>query len=234
MRIVSFNIRSFRGMDNTRDPARTLQAASALEADLIGLQEVRKLEEDSRFPLEEMGERLHMNPYFAVTVARDGFQYGIGVLSRYPFTLAEELSLPVPEGMEPRKALILKILAPGGEFYFINTHLSSRNSGGAEARKKQVLFLLEHIEKKQYFPAVLTGDLNAAPDSEELSPFIKKWNFTGDNTPTFPADAPAKKLDHIAFFPKNAFREEGYSVSDDRFSSDHRAVGVTLYKGTSS
>ena len=230
MKIASFNIRSFRGMDNNRAPEKTFAAIRLLNADLIGLQEVRKLTEEKIFPLEDIAGKLGMRSHFCRTVAKEEFDYGIGLLSKYPFSLVEELFLPTPEGKEKRAALIVKIHADSGDFYFINTHLSSRNSGGPEARKEQMIFLLKKMEKENLFPAILLGDLNSRPDSEVIALLREKADIFGDDTPTFPAGAPNRKLDYIAGFPKGAFCVENHQVIHDPSTSDHRPILAEITK----
>ena len=144
--IASYNIRSFRGMDNVRDVDRTIAALKKIPFDICGLQEVRKTDEDAVAPIEQAAAKLGMKAYFAQTLARPGFIYGIGLLSRYPFEVVEQLTLPIPPGHEPRTAIIAKIDRPEGVFYFINTHLSANRDDAG--RREQLSMILETVRAK--------------------------------------------------------------------------------------
>jgi endonuclease/exonuclease/phosphatase family metal-dependent hydrolase len=79
-------------------------------------------------------------------------------------------------------------------------------------------------------PKLLLGDFNAEPDASELVPL---WARLSDalsvagkrTTPTWPADAPVKRIDHITFTPSP--RVTGAFVPDT-LASDHRPVVADL------
>ena len=226
--VASYNIRSFRGMDGERDIDRTIAAIERLHCDICGLQEVRKTDEDAVAPIEIAGKRLGMKPFFAQTLARPGFIYGIGLLSRYPFEVVEQLTLPIPPGHEPRTAIIAKIDRPEGVFYFINTHLSANRDDAG--RREQLSMILETVRAKNYTPAILVGDLNSKPESETIKLLNEEWEVFGDETCTYPARKPRLRIDYIAAYPKGAFRALRYRVVRDAASSDHRPLVAGLQR----
>ena len=228
--IASYNIRSFRGMDGEKDIDRTIAALKKIPFDICGLQEVRKTDEDETAPIEQAAAKLGMKAYFAQTLARPGFIYGIGLLSKYPFEVAEQLTLPIPPGHEPRTAIIAKIDHPEGVFYFVNTHLSvNRDDAG---RREQLALIFETIRAKNYTPAILVGDLNSKPESETIRFLHENWEVFGDATFTYPARKPRLRIDYIAAYPKGAFRALRFRVVRDAASSDHRPVVAGLQRVT--
>lgn len=223
--IASYNIRSFRKMDKTRNVEGTLLALKTLQSDVCGLQEVRKYDNEKPSPLELAGERLSMKPFFCRTLRRDTFDYGIGVLSKFDAELIADIKLPVAPGREPRSAQILKINLPHGVFYFINTHLQNRYE---EERIRQIKYIQEYAEKHGLCPAILTGDLNAAPGSAPIKLLEQKWKIIGDHTPTYPASGPKRKIDHIAVYPADAFEVISYETVNDPETSDHLPIKAQL------
>ena len=84
------------------------------------------------------------------------------------------------------------------------------------------------MEKNKLYPAILTGDLNAAPDSATIKLLQKKWHISGDDTPTYPASKPKRRIDFIAFCPKDAFEVIAYEVGNEPVASDHRPIKAKL------
>ena len=223
--VASYNIRSFRGMDGVRDIDRTIAAIGRLHCDICGLQEVRKTDGDAVAPIDLAAGRLGMQAFFAQTLARPGFIYGIGLLSRVPFEIVEVVKLRVPEGLEPRSAIFARGTLPDGFFYLVNTHLGANNDAG---RKMQMEHILETIREKGYTPVLLIGDMNSHFGSETMKLLHKDWMIFGDAALTAPAGKPRWRFDYIAGYPKDAFRGTGYRVIDDPVSSDHRPVVMEL------
>jgi endonuclease/exonuclease/phosphatase family metal-dependent hydrolase len=72
---------------------------------------------------------------------------------------------------------------------------------------------------------VLLGDLNAEPAAPELAPLWTVLRDTGDGRPTYPADAPVKRIDFVTVSPNvRATRTEVL----DSTASDHRPVVAEL------
>ena len=226
--VASYNIRSFSTMTRQKDVAGTIRAIGNLKSDICGLQEVRKYNTENPSPLEVAGRQLAMDVRFCRTLRRSNFEYGIGTLSKFKTEPVAEFKLPNAAKQEPRKAMVLKVNSPYGIFYFVNTHLAPIRTLDADIRCIQLKYILDYVEKNQLYPAILTGDLNAAPDSSAIRLLQEKWRITGDNTPTFPASKPKKRIDFIAFSPKDAFEAVAYEVGNEPVASDHRPIKVKL------
>jgi endonuclease/exonuclease/phosphatase family metal-dependent hydrolase len=99
-----------------------------------------------------------------------GVDIGNAVLSRWPITAVGHQRLP--HGTAPddgRTVLHARVDAPGGPLPFFTTQLTS-TPGQSALRCEQVevvaRFVQQHSRHRR--PPVLTGDLNAEPDSDEV------------------------------------------------------------------
>ncbi|MFC0624086.1 endonuclease/exonuclease/phosphatase family protein [Kribbella deserti] len=128
-----------------------------------------------------------------------GTAFGNAVLSRWPIS---EQAVTDLSGDDGRTLLFARIDSPGGRLPFFTTHLTS-TVGGSPARCAQVRQVCEVIAVNSPaggYPAVLTGDLNAEPDSDELrllgghktAPpvpglvLIDAWRYADAGDPGFP------------------------------------------------
>ena len=226
--VASYNIRSFTTMSKKKDVAGTIRAIGSLQSDICGLQEVRKYNSENPAPLELTGQQLAMQSSFCSTLRRKNFVYGIGTLSKFKAEPVAELKLPNADKQEPRKAMILKIHSPHGMFYFVNTHLAPERKPKTDLREAQLKHILDYLEKNQLYPAILTGDLNATPASSAIKLLEPKWRIAGDNTPTYPASKPNRRIDFIAFSPADAFEVISFETVNEPDASDHRPIKAKL------
>jgi endonuclease/exonuclease/phosphatase family metal-dependent hydrolase len=97
-------------------------------------------------------------------------QIGNAILSRWPIT--EQASQPLPAGDgtdDGRTVLFARVQTPTGPLPFFTTQLTS-TIGQSAVRCQQVAalcqFVAAHIDPG--FPPVVTGDLNAEPDADEI------------------------------------------------------------------
>src|SRR5690606_16250040 len=106
IRVVSYNIRHGRGMDDSLDLSRSAAVLASLRPDIVGLQEVDDRVERSGNVDEaaELGEQLGMEHVFGAFMPYQGGRYGMAILSRFPIVSVNPLRLP--EGNEPRIALL--------------------------------------------------------------------------------------------------------------------------------
>jgi endonuclease/exonuclease/phosphatase family metal-dependent hydrolase len=170
--------------------------------DVCGLQEVWSAQEGNL--AGELAKRLGMHWCWAVAAEGDGSSIGNAVLSRWPITATAEVRLPTGDLGEGRVALHAGIDTPGGTLPMFTTHLTYR-PGGSYVRLGQIRrlaeFVAEHAEGHTY-PPVVTGDLNAEPDSDELrllgglltTPvvpglvLVDAWRYAGAGNPGFTWD----------------------------------------------
>ena len=116
---------------------------------------------------------------------------------------------------------------------FINTHFDwLKTIGSQEAR----LATVEVIEKgffndEKSLPAILTGDLNAVPDSEPLKKLKQKgWvaETLGKELNTIRSTNPTKQIDYVLIRPERSWIVIDVRVLNEPVASDHLPVVMTL------
>lgn len=172
MRVLTWNLWWRYGPWRQRQQAIT-GAMTNIHPDICGLQEV--WEASGHNLAADLAERLGMTWCWAVAGSGrdpDGTDALIGnaILSRWPIAEHTQVYLPTGDLPERRVALYARIDAPGGSLPMFTTHLTYR-PGGSGLRVAQVRqlagFVAAHAAECRY-PPVVTGDLNAEPDSDEL------------------------------------------------------------------
>lgn len=211
LRVATFNIQHGRGPDGRVDVRRLAEACATLDADILGLQEVDVGVSRSHGAdlVAEIASYARLHGSFAVaTQLPDGGEYGNALLTRERHSDVEVVALPGEPGREQRVALLARVAG-------INvavTHLSV----GAHAR----LQLAALVERFSGYPRLLMGDLNHEdPDLPGFTPVAAP--------PTFPADHPRARIDHIATDGLEVEAVEVVALP----VSDHRALVVTVSRG---
>jgi endonuclease/exonuclease/phosphatase family metal-dependent hydrolase len=179
-RVATYNIRHGQGRDGRVDLARTAAEIAALRADVVGLQEVdvfygpRSGHEDQAARLGELlgwevafGAALDLPP---AEPGRPRRRYGVALATPHALTGPVMHALPahpgVPAPHETRGVLHARVTRGGTEVLeLLVTHL---DNDLPEHRTAEALGILRHGEEISG-PAVLLGDLNAAPHSPELT-----------------------------------------------------------------
>jgi endonuclease/exonuclease/phosphatase family metal-dependent hydrolase len=152
------------------------QTLQRLDPDVVALQEVWASADGTQ--ADELGDALGLHAVFGSPSyppapsdsGRDdqrGVDLGIAVLSRWPVLDQRVLHLPGDDG---RLVLHARLDAPGHPIPLFTTHLTAAPGASAQ-RVAQVRalagFVAEHRAGTAH-PAVVTGDLNAWPDSDEV------------------------------------------------------------------
>jgi len=198
----------------------------ALKPEIIGLQEVLRLssgdgssnQADEIFspgeyhtayaPAQELGVGLHM---------------GNSLLSKHPITSAEVIVLPGEDETGERRSLLATLVAhPAGILPVFVTHLNWKLHQGS-VRIRQVQTIVKEIENRadeDHLPAILMGDFNAEPPSDEIRylkgfatidgrsvHFSDAWDYSQDGGPGYTFDRqnpyageahePPRRIDYI-------------------------------------
>jgi endonuclease/exonuclease/phosphatase family metal-dependent hydrolase len=151
---------------------------------------------------------------------------GNALLSRFPM---EPLRVEPLPGTRPywnpagRRRVLWCDLEIGGERYLAG---SIRNdSFDLVNNLAQTRVLLERSSGR---PTILAGDFNAEPDTESIRLLVDSGRFSAaiSGGPTYPAEAPRRRIDHV-FAPK------GWELVEERTlpigASDHLAV-LAVYR----
>jgi endonuclease/exonuclease/phosphatase family metal-dependent hydrolase len=148
-----------------------------LNADLIGLQEVLEFTtpEGSMNQANEVREASYEMRYAPAQELGPGLHMGNALLSRFPIRKAETVVLPGEDETEERRSLLCALVDhPLGALPTYVTHLNWKLDQGA-TRIKQVVRIHEEIVARSapdHLPAILMGDFNAEPLSDEIR-FLK-------------------------------------------------------------
>lgn len=222
LRILCYNIRNSKGLDNITDYQRTADVINRVAPDVVALQEVDSVTGRSAHTdvLRELAERTLMHRTFAPAINYDGGKYGIGVLSKEKPLSYYFVALPGRE--EARVLLIVEFR----DYVFCCTHFSLT----PEDQLASIPVLQKEFQKIKK-PVFLAGDLNAENGSELITELQKEFDILNDpKQNTFPADNPDKCIDYILAYKKNAVPYTLLSrrVISEPKASDHRPVTADI------
>lgn len=229
IRAVSYNIKHGYGMDGTIDLDRTAKVLRDLKPDFVGLQEVDlgAARSGQRNQVNDLAQGLSMHPAFGSFMEFQGGRYGMAILSRHPIVNVTRLSLP--DGNEPRIALIVEARLPeGGTVLVVNVHFDWVEDDAYRFRQANVL--AEYLRTVTQ-PFILLGDFNDESGSrtlalfEDLATEIKK---PAARRFTFPSNQPAREIDFIWCAPGTAWISGNTTVVAEAMASDHRPIVTDL------
>jgi endonuclease/exonuclease/phosphatase family metal-dependent hydrolase len=223
--ILSFNIHHAAGDDGVVDLDRLAGEIRRTRADVVGLQEVdRHFGERSGWADQpaELARRLGMHVVHGANLdlepeapGQPRRQYGTAILSRHPVVDWRNTPLPKGNAAEEQRGLLTAVLNVHGlRVRVLNTHLQHDNAASRLAQAEVVAAAVTASRE----PVVLTGDLNAAPGTPEITTLTAHLR-DGGRQPTYPAGEPDARIDYVL--------TDGlplYSRVLPTASSDHRPV----------
>lgn len=223
LKVMSYNLRF--GELSTMGEIGSYIASEA--PDIVALQECDWNTARERAPhqngvkfINELAHETGMFGLYGKAIDYRGGYYGVGILSRYPIVRSERVFLPNPENKEQRVMLVADIELPDGRILtFVCTHLEVSSSG---CRLEQVEFIDGRLSGKG--PYILAGDMNAAPDSDEMRYLCRNWKNLTDDVFTYSSSRPSVKIDYIYGKPADAIRLVSARVDDKTRLSDHFPV----------
>ena len=222
VKIMSYNVRNAKGMDNVRDYSRVAKVINLEQPDVVAVQELDSMTNRSgqKYVLGELAKLTGMHAEYFPAIKFDGGKYGIGILSKEKPIVVQGYPLP---GREEERALLV---AEFPDYMFACTHLS--------LTEEDRMASLEIIGKKAAAsekPFYLAGDLNDTPGSRFIDGLQKNFRILNDvKAQTFPAPLPDRTLDYIAVWKGTAPKLDVVSkvVVEEPMASDHRPVSVVL------
>jgi endonuclease/exonuclease/phosphatase family metal-dependent hydrolase len=230
---MAYNIHHGEGTDGKFDLGRIAKLITDQKPDLVAVQEVdvKTRRAGGTDQAAELARLTGMHYAFGEFMEYSGGRYGQMVLSRYPILSHENFKLP--DGPEPRAALIVKTKPPGFStpLLFVGNHLY----GSAEQRLSQAKALIRKLGGESA-PAILAGDFNSTPQSPTMKALRGDGGWTDPTHgarggETFPSDAPRIEIDYILFRPPSVFTFVSSKVIGERVASDHRPVLTVLEVG---
>jgi endonuclease/exonuclease/phosphatase family metal-dependent hydrolase len=173
LRVATWNVWGRYGPWEARQPVIEANLR-AIDADVICLQEA--WEDDTTSQPADLAAALGMTHVYERAFVMNGGWSGNAVLSRWPISAVTVDDLPMEGGGavdtdegERRVIVATEIEGPRGNFQVFCTHLSWR-ADWSGVRQAQVAKVCEVIRSRspRRFPAILCGDLNAEPASDEI------------------------------------------------------------------
>lgn len=190
MRLATWNVQHGRRPDGMVDVDLLARGCAALDADVLGLQEidVGAPRSGGRDEAAEAADRAGMLARFAEARPHpDGGRYGNALLVRGDMTDVEVL--PLPGRGEPRVAMLARVAPVRGDLLSVAVcHLGLQ---GDAARQLPVVVAALADRPP---PRVLLGDLNLRPEEVEAG----ELEVVDGGGPTFPGEAPTLRIDHVA------------------------------------
>ena len=163
MRVATYNIQYWTGMDRIQDPGRTLKVLSEMEPDIVALQEVLHPWPPEEPALEKAAQMLQGTFVFAEVWAVGDLPgisapMGLAIISRYPIIAHATHRLTHSGPGQPRRLLEVRVELPDGTpFTVYATHLEWRSE---RPREEQVRSLLLWTTRDRGRPHILLGDFN--------------------------------------------------------------------------
>ncbi len=220
--LASYNIHRCFGTDRKYLPERIVEVLQALDADIIGLQEVdMRLLVDGRPQLEFFAQSLRVTAIAGASVQDHRGHFGNALLTRLPVQAVRRIDLSVRR-FEPRGAIDTNMLLGDLPIRVVATHLGL----SAAERRLQVRYLLHALDAGQNGAAcIILGDFNEwKPGGGALRALDRRF---GRAMPlrTFPSRFPLLPLDRIWVWPPPAqHRLHAYASPLTRLASDHLPI----------
>lgn len=195
LRIMTFNIRHGKGMDNRCDLDRIARVIREADADLVALNEVDVKMPRSGFmdQARYLAAQVGMNSYFVPSFRFLFSQFGNGLLSDNPMMEVEREEIPRFKEREPRGLGRVTIMLDERPVHVIVTHLGLN----PVEREEQLAYLADRIVELTE-PVILLGDFNTTPTSLPMQNFLLVTGLEVHSyEPTYPSDDPGLKLDYI-------------------------------------
>lgn len=217
LRLLSYNIRNAKGMDNKTDYDRTASVIKNVNANVIALQELDSVTKRSSVDvLKILAQKTGYHFVYGAAIQYQGGGYGVGILSKQK--PLRWYTIPLP-GREEERILLVAVFK---RYVIFCTHWSL-----TEADRLTSADIINREAGKFTKPVYLLGDMNAEPNSVAINLLKQKWSLLSGEEPTFPAPVPVKCIDYI-FGINSPLKNFRSMVLQEPLTSDHRPVFVEL------
>jgi endonuclease/exonuclease/phosphatase family metal-dependent hydrolase len=208
IRVMSYNIAHGQGVDDRLDLDRVAAEIGHSRADIVGLQEVdRHWSQRSDFADQaaELARDLSMHVVYGanldlgpLTPGAPRRQYGNAILSDAPIREWRNTLLPRSGSSEQRGLLEALVTMRGIPVRVFTTHLQHTSQ---QERLAQVAAIRKRISTARE-PVILTGDLNASPDTPEIDAItqdlVDAWAEAGVGPGyTYSTENPHARIDYV-------------------------------------
>lgn len=233
IRVIQYNIHFGVGMDGVFDVDRQVDVLRSAEADIIILNEVDKHYSDRSNNMDMakyMAEQLEMNYVFRASIIipnspNPDREVGNAILTKEKLEHIETLFFS--EGDQwPRVITKTKVTFDDEHTLYVAVSHYGLTETGLLTQATETLAFLEDVDSE---PVIFAGDLNARPDSpamEIISSTYKDAFATKNDTYSFPANNPDRRIDYIWGNEKITFRDTADVLPTQ--ASDHLPIMVDL------
>jgi endonuclease/exonuclease/phosphatase family metal-dependent hydrolase len=256
IRVLTHNIHHGEGVDGRTDLKRIALVLSAAKPDIVALQAVDEKTQRSEGvdQAQALAKLTGMKAYFSRAMDFDDGGYGNAVLSNLPVRSQETVKLPTfqnvsPQRAEPRVVQVLELGEKGEPgLLLLCTHLDYRQDrDGTDGRYASAQAINALIGKYIDMPAILVGNLNAAPKQRSIREFAKEWRIAGldregmqpqaegegENKKlrilhSYPAQRPRWWIDYVMCRPAERWHVVEARVLEEPLASVHRPVLAVL------
>ncbi len=220
LRLLTYNVRNAKGMDNKTDYNRVASVIKNAGAHIVALQELDSATKRSNNEdvVKFLGEKTGLFSVYGSAIDYQGGKYGVGILSKEK--PLRHYTVPLP-GKEEKRVLLV---AEFKKHVIFCTHLSL-----TDADRMASADIINREAAKFSKPVYLLGDLNAEPSSAVITTLRQQWTLLSSEEPTFPADTPVKCIDYIFIF-NNKRTKPVSKVVNESMASDHRPVLAEIKK----
>lgn len=222
IKVVTYNIRTCKGMDGKVDLPRVAMVLKSLDADIIALQEVDMGNPRTWLVKQAnvLARLLDMGCVYGEASRYRIGSFGNAVLSRFPIKGYINHQLPAPNPQRSMQEVHLDV--NGQMIRVFNTHLELNR----DLRLTQIRDFIVPLIQSSSAPAIFAGDFNETPDDPGVKfltdcftdSFVVNSGLL-DNT--FTSYNPAERIDFI-------FLNDGFQALDYRIqfadASDHLPV----------
>jgi endonuclease/exonuclease/phosphatase family metal-dependent hydrolase len=166
--VVTINIWNRFGPWEERLP-RLREGLRKLSPDVVGLQEVLVMKDAGFDQNELLTDGLGYEVAWG-SHSKSPHPVGNAIFSKFPIKSRAVFDLPQEGTNEHRCVVHARIASPHGDLFVFATHLNWKLDEG-HVRVAQVKALVEIIGQnapRSEFPAIVMGDFNAEPDSDEI------------------------------------------------------------------
>lgn len=219
LRLLSYNIRNAKGMDNITDYQRIANIITQSKAAVIALQELDSVTQRSKGKdvLKELAEATGLHASYGAAISFQGGKYGVGVLSKgKPLS---QKTIPLPGLEEARVLLVVEFT----DYLVFCTHFSL-----TEKDRLSSIKIIEEELAASKKPVLLLGDLNDKPGSETMQRLQQSFQLLSANEFSFPADKPDRCIDYILAHNRIKVKVITTAVLDEPLASDHLPLFVEM------
>lgn len=230
VRVAAYNVHMGYDVHGRFAPDALAEVLLDADVDVVVLNEVDRgwLLEGGHDLLRLLGDRLGMTTAFGP--AADDV-WGNAILSRLPLTDVTVTRLPTGGAAMHRSQISGVVdLGAGRALAVVGTHLHHVPEEPA-IRLTQARAVAAEVSRLRGrgLPVAVLGDLNAAAEAPELEPLAFLREAAPGGQPTWPADDPAVRLDHVLI--TDDLVPSGATIPSTT-ASDHLPVIVTLMPDT--